>query len=430
MAEFRMPSLGSDMVAGTLVEWKVKPGDRVRRGDIIAVVDTDKAAIEIEVFEDGVIEELRVQPGQTVPVGTVMAIIRTRAVSPTAEIEAPTGGEVLVAATGKVVEIEGPLPSEPLIPARPALAGGAERIKASPYARRLAAEHSIDLRSLRGGGAGGEIYAADVDRAIESAAGAQPSRESAVAPMEEAMPAVTGGKLPPISPVAEKPPVPDYQAAMRRAIAAATARSNREIPHYYLQTRIDMSRTLRWLESENLKRSINERILLAVPLIRAVALALGEVPELNGYWLDDRHQVQESINIGFAISLRQGGLITPAILGADLMNVDELMEALRDLITRTRAGRLRSSEMTDATITVTSLGDFGVETVYGVIYPPQVALVGFGKVMDQPWAENGLLGVRPVVTATLSGDHRATDGRRGAQFLDALNRCFQEPARL
>jgi len=172
---------------------------------------------------------------------------------------------------------------------------------------------------------------------------------------------------------------------MRRAIAAAMARSNREIPHYYLQMRIDMSRMLRWLEAENLKRPIKERILSVVPLIKAVAMALGDVPELNGYWIDDRHQPQEAINIGFAISLRQGGLITPALLQVDLKNLDELMEALRDLITRTRAGRLRSSEMTDATITVTSLGDLGVETVYGVIYPPQVALVGFGKIMEQPW---------------------------------------------
>jgi pyruvate dehydrogenase E2 component (dihydrolipoamide acetyltransferase) len=208
------------------------------------------------------------------------------------------------------------------------------------------------------------------------------------------------------------------------------ARSNREIPHYYLQTRLDMSRTLAWLESENRKRAIQDRLLPVVPLIKAVALSLQEVPELNAFWIDDRHQPQEAINIGFAISLRQGGLIAPAIYGADLLSVDELMAALRDLITRTRAGRLRSGEMSDATITLTNLGDLGVEAVFGVIYPPQVALVGFGKTMPQPWAENGLLGVRPVLAATLAADHRATDGRRGAQFLDALNRHLQEPAAL
>ena len=217
---------------------------------------------------------------------------------------------------------------------------------------------------------------------------------------------------------------------MRRAIANAMARSKREIPHYYLQTRIDMQRTLDWLAAENLKRPIKERILPVVPLIRAVVLALGDVPELNGHWIDDHQRISEAIHVGFVIALRQGGIIAPAILDADGKSLDELIAGLRDLIERARSGGLRSSEMTDATITITNLGDLGVETVFGVIYPPQVALVGFGKTMAQPWAENGMLGVRPVLTATLSADHRATDGHRGAQFLDALNHYLQEPAKL
>jgi pyruvate dehydrogenase E2 component (dihydrolipoamide acetyltransferase) len=214
---------------------------------------------------------------------------------------------------------------------------------------------------------------------------------------------------------------------MRRAIAAAMARSNREIPHYYLETQIDMSAALRWLTATNQTRPVQQRLLPAVLLIKAVARALKEVPELNGYWMDDRNQPQEAVHIGFAISLRQGGLVVPAILHADQKNLDELMAAMSDLIQRARAGRLRSSEITDGTITITNLGDRGVETVYGVIYPPQVALVGFGRVMERPWAENGMLGVRPVLTATLAGDHRATDGHRGAQFLEALNRWLQHP---
>jgi pyruvate dehydrogenase E2 component (dihydrolipoamide acetyltransferase) len=213
---------------------------------------------------------------------------------------------------------------------------------------------------------------------------------------------------------------------MRHAIAAAMARSNREIPHYYLETRIDMSQALGWLETENQKRSVKERLLPVVMLVKAVALALGDVPELNGYWLDDRLQPQESIHIGFAIALRQGGLVIPAIHHADLKSLDELMAVLRDLIPRVRSGRLRSSELTDATMTLTNLGDLGVEVVYGVIYPPQVALVGFGKITQQPWAEEGMLGIRPVLRATLAADHRATDGHRGGQFLEALNRHLQE----
>jgi pyruvate dehydrogenase E2 component (dihydrolipoamide acetyltransferase) len=387
-----MPSLGADMQAGTLLEWKVRPGDHVARGDVVAAVETDKGDVEVEIFEDGVIDQLLVQPAQKVPVGALLATLRANGGPAPASVEPPA--------------------AEKRPPAPPPAAR--ERIRVSPVARRLAADLGVDLGAVRGSGPHGAIERADVERAAAA-------RHVQPAPVE----------APPPAPQPAPPPAgADFQAGMRRAIAAAMARSNRDIPHYYLETRIDMSRALGWLEAENQKRPIKDRLLPAVLLIKAVARALGDVPELNGYWIDDRHQPQEAIHIGFAIALRQGGLVTPAIHHADLKSLDELMEALRDLITRVRAGRLRSSELTDATITVTNLGDMGVETVHGVIYPPQVALVGFGKVAEQPWAERGMLGVRPVLTATLAGDHRATDGRRGAQFLEALNRYLQEAEQL
>ena len=410
-----MPSLGTDMADGTLVEWLVQPGAHVKRGDSIAVVETEKCIIDIEVFETGVIEQLRVQPGTKVPVGTVLATIST------VGAPATTAAGVLAAAstvpTPEVAEEqskpshEAPRPQEQPLRAQPSMPTMGKRQRISPLARRLAAELALDLSTVHGTGPEGTINRADVEHTAAARPAAQPAP-------------------PPPAAAAEPSPVPERQSGMRHAIAAAMARSNREIPHYYLQTRIDMSRALRWLETENQRRSIKERLLPAVLLLKAVAQALGDVPELNGYWLDDRHQPQEAMHIGFAIALRQGGLIAPAIHHVDLKSLDELMEALRDLIPRVRAGRLRSSEMTDATITVTNLGDMGVETVYGVIYPPQVALVGFGKIMEQPWAENGMLGIRPVLTATLAADHRATDGRRGAQFLDALNRYLQEATTL
>ena len=389
MGEFRMPSLGADMEEGTLVQWKVQPGDSVKRGDIIAIVHTEKAEIEVEVFETGIVDRLVVQPGAKVPVGSVLAVLRTAA--------------------------EAPAPA--LVPPAPAAApapqpGEEVRPRISPLARKLAAELGVDLSTVAGTGPHGAIERADVERA----AAALQAAKQAPAPLAR-------GAAPPL-PAAEA-----YQG-MRRAIAAAMARSNREIPHYYLGTEIDMSVPLRWLEAANQKRAVQQRLLPAVLLIKAVARALGEVPELNGYWKDDRNQPQKDIHIGFAISLRQGGLIVPAILHAGQKNLDELMAALSDLIQRTRAGRLRSSEITDGTITITNLGDRGVETVYGVIYPPQVALVGFGRITERPWAENGILGVRPVLTATLAGDHRATDGRRGAQFLESLTRWLQQPEKL
>jgi pyruvate dehydrogenase E2 component (dihydrolipoamide acetyltransferase) len=404
MAEFRMPSLGADMEAGTLVEWLVQPGDAVARGDIIAAVETEKGIIEIEVFEAGVVAELRVQPGERVPVGTVLAMIwsadRGAAVSqPAAAVEAPPKAPTPSPAAHRVP----PLPQ----PAAPLAAAAGQRLRASPLARRLAAQHGIDLRSVPGTGPHGAIERADIERVLAA-------REPAAAAVEAA-PAT-----------AARPPRRDFQAGMRRAIAAAMSRSNREIPHFYLETRIDMSRALRWLESENQRRAITERLLPVAVLLKAVAHALAAVPELNGYWIDDQLQPHSAVHIGLAIALRQGGLITPALHDVGQKSPGDIMAAMRDLITRARAGRLRSSEMTDATITVTNLGDLGVEKVYGVIYPPQVALVGFGKIIEQPWAENGMLGIRPVLTATLAADHRATDGRRGAQFLEALNRALQE----
>lgn len=404
MADFCMPSLGADMRTGTLVEWKVKPGDRLKRGDIIADVETDKGIMEIEVFEDIIVDELLTEPNTEVPVGTVMAKIHPQAVT---EPEVVTAGRTTESKQPPIQPIE----ETPIVPT--AAKEAEKRLPVSPLARRLADELGVDLSDVRSHAPDGIIQRVDVEQA-------------AAALQTQAKPVEVE-----IAPIVPKPTTTvDFQVGMRRAIASAMSLSNRDIPHYYLETRIDMSHPLQWLEAENQKRSIKERILPVVLLLKATAKALTEVPELNGYWIDDHLQVQEAIHIGFAISLRQGGLVTPAIHHTDLKNLDELMTAMRDLIERTRGGRLRSSEMSDATITLTNLGDMGVEKVFGVIYPPQVALVGFGKISEQPWAERGMLDVRPVLTATLAGDHRATDGIVGARFLQALNTHLQAVEKL
>jgi pyruvate dehydrogenase E2 component (dihydrolipoamide acetyltransferase) len=205
------------------------------------------------------------------------------------------------------------------------------------------------------------------------------------------------------------------------------ARSKREIPHYYLATEIDMSGAMAWLATENAARPVTDRLLYSALLIRAVALAAREVPEMNGFWIDGAFKPGSGIHVGVAISLRRGGLIAPAIHDADQKGLDELMRDMLDLVNRARAGALRSSEMSDPTITVTNLGEQGVETVFGVIYPPQVALVGFGKVTERPWAASGTVSARPVISASLSGDHRVSDGHRGGRFLADIDRLLQEP---
>lgn len=398
MAEFCMPSLGADMENGKLVEWLVAPGTVVKRGDIIAVVETQKGSFEIESFEDGILGEPLVAAGSTVPVGAVLAHIRTVHDEQTAIKPPPTEAAA-----------EQPAPaSAPSEPDRLQMPTG-ERQAVSPSARRLAAELGVDLATVVGTGPHGVIQRVD----IETAAAHRQVEQQRLEP-----------------PVASPAPAGLTMPAIRQAIAAAMSRSNREIPHYYLESEIDLSRALQWLEDENRRRPLRERVLPAVVLLKAVAGALRQVPELNSHWVDDQLQVKSAIHIGFAIALRQGGLIAPALLDVDQQPLDMLMRAMADLIDRARSGRLRGSEMTEATVSVTNLGDRGVRTVFGVIYPPQVALIGFGRITERPWAENGMLGVRRSVTATLSADHRATDGHQGALFLEALDRNLQQPEKL
>ena len=417
MGEFRMPSLGADMETGKLVEWLVVPGQRVRRGDIVAMVETQKGLFEVEIFADGVMGELLVQPGQTVPVGTVLATIDNGTAGTGEKPPAPT--DAAAARAGAEPETAASVPTTGTSALAPAATPG--RIACSPSARQLALELGVDLATVTGTGPHGAIGRGDVEAAARAAGTRPPAPVESVSPVPAA---------PAAEKAADKPAPTAAMKAMRQAIAAAVSRSNREIPHYYLESEIDLSRPLKWLEEENRKRSLRERILPVALLVKAVALALREVPELNGFWQNDQLEVRPDIHIGFAVALRQGGLISPAVHHVDQLGVGEVMERLVDLIERTRTGHLRGSEMTDATVSVTSLGDRGVRTVYGVIYPPQVALIGFGRISERPWAEDGMLGVRRCVTATLAADHRATDGHQGALFLEALNRHLNLPETL
>jgi pyruvate dehydrogenase E2 component (dihydrolipoamide acetyltransferase) len=396
-SEFRMPSLGADMEAGTVVEWRVHPGDAVQRGDIVALVETEKGLIEVEIFETGVIDTIVVSEGQKVPVGTVLATVRVAGVEVTRAAAPPRPA----AAAPPPAAPQPVAPAPPPIALRPQ-ARAAGRLRASPLAQRRAAELGMDLAAVTGTGEGGAITASDVERAAK---GARPEGPAAA-------------------------PAVDRQAAMRRAIGAAMARSKREIPHYYLGTTIDMSRAMTWLAAENLKRPITNRLLHSALLVRSVALAVHEVPEMNGFWIDGAFKPGEGVHVGVAISLRGGGLVAPAIHDVDRLGLDEVMQRMLDLVKRARTGILRSSEVSDATITVTNLGEQGVESVFGVIYPPQVALVGFGKVVERPWAAGGMIGVHPVIAASLSADHRASDGHRGGRFLAAIDRLLQEPSQL
>ncbi|ANX03593.1 dihydrolipoamide acetyltransferase family protein [Immundisolibacter cernigliae] len=447
MAEFCMPSLGSDMESGKLVEWRIKPGDRVRRGDIVAVVETQKGAIDVEIFDSGVVESLLVEPGSEVPVGTVLATVRS-------------DGETVPKLPAKAAApMHPPAPTAaPAPPAAPALAPAIpsgepsprERLRASPAARQRAAGLGIDLATLSGSGPGGAITLADVEAAPAKqpawAPRASPAVRQHALELGVDLAGVTGsgakgaitvadveraaaGAKP--APAPARPSAAPFEPdAMRRAIAAAMTRAKREIPHYYLATTVDFEPALRFVERVNAQRDPEQRLLYAVLLIKALARALKEVPELNGFWRQDRFEPSAAAHVGVAVSLRRRGLIAPALHDVADKDLDTLMTELKDLVQRARAGGLRSSELTDTTITLSSLGDNGVETLYPIITPPQVAVVGAGSVVRRPWVVGEGLAVRRVITLTLAGDHRVSDGHRGALFLAALDRLLQKPEEL
>ncbi len=373
MTEFKMPSLGADMEAGTLIEWRVKSGDIVKRGDIIADVDTQKGLIEIEVFDEGTVGELIIKEGEKVPVGTVLATIITN-------------GEKIAAPQEMVKK---PVTRSP------------DRVKISPLAKRLAQEKGVDISKIQGTGRAGSITRKDIE--------------------------LTAKKKTPLSiPVTEKEA---SALGLREAIAVAMSKSNKEIPHFYLETKIDMSKAMDWLKKTNTQLPLKNRLLPVVLLIKAMAKAVQKVPEINAYWKDGI-QLKDAVNIGFAVALRKGGVVIPAILDADKKSLTEVMQLLTDLIPRARVLNLKSSELSESTITMTNIGEGSVAKVFGVIYPPQVALVGFGSIAEETWVENNAISIRPVVHVTLAADHRAIDGYLGGRFLTALKNNLQHPEKL
>ena len=408
--EYRLPSLGADMDVGRVVEWKVAIGDEVHRGDVMAVVETEKSDIDIEIWHDGVVTELLVPLGEELPVGTPIAVLRpldgAAGDAPVPADVVPTGA----AAPGPSSEEEpvdaapdddGSVASwfaGPAESVKPQPSGAPTRVAASPLARRLAEERGVDLAAVVGTGPGGAVVRSDVE-----AHEVTPPREAAV-----------------------RKPVSSADS-MRALIAERMTTANREIPHYFLAQDVDVSPVLEWLTKRNEDRPIAERVLPAALYLKAVALAAAAHPELNGFWVDGGFRPGEAVNVAMAVSLRRGGLVTPNVADADERTVDEIMAQLREFVAAARTGTLRGSWMTGATITLTNLGDKGSDLVHGVINPPQVALVGMGAARDRPWVVDGELAVRPVMTVTLAADHRATDGVTGARMLTAIAHALADP---
>jgi pyruvate dehydrogenase E2 component (dihydrolipoamide acetyltransferase) len=384
-SEFRMPSLGPDMESGTLVAWQVKPGDTVKRGDIVALVETDKGVIDVEIFAAGTVEKLLVEPGARVPVGTVLA-----------QLSGAEPSAVVAAAPERISQPEpaGAAPAAALPTVQPT---AQKRQKISPAARARAHALGIDTATVIGTGAGAVVTLEDITRLAV-----------------HAVPATA-------------PSSPDQVPDMRRVIAKAMSRSKREIPHYYLSLDCCFSKARNWLEQHNSSVSIEQRLLPSALLLKAVALAARALPDFNGYYKDEAFVPSSDVHVGMAIAMRGGRLVAPAILNGDQKALPAIMSELRDLATRVRAGHMRATELALSTITVTSLAEEGVGWMMPIIYPPQVAIVGFGSILERPWIVDGAVRAAPVITITLAADHRVTDGRAGARFLRHMHDALQAP---
>jgi pyruvate dehydrogenase E2 component (dihydrolipoamide acetyltransferase) len=401
--EYRMPALGADMDAGTVVEWHIQPGSKVKRGDVVAVVETDKGAIDVEIFEDGVVTELLVQPGTRVAVGTPLALLDVDAAAKAGEVPTPSPAK---AGEGGG---EGLAPSAIHEPLR--TPDSSKRVRISPAARVRAKELGVDLSGLSGSGPDGVITRDDVERAVKGRPSPRPSPSKLGEGAGTSPTAVGEGARNP----------------MRDAIAASMSRSKREIPHYYLSLTADVTNAVEWLAAHNAAVPVTERLLFAALLVKAVALACTREPGFSGFYRNGRYEQAPQVNVGVAVAIRGGGLVAPAIIDTATKPLPALMNEFRDIVARARAGRLKASELAAPTIILTSLGDSPVESVFPIIQPPQVAIVGAGAVTPRPWVCEGQLAVRQLCTLSLGADHRVTDGRLGAQFLGRIAKLLAAP---
>lgn len=403
MGLFRMPALGADMEEGTLLEWLVKPGDEVAKGQVVAVIDTAKSAIDAEVFESGVVAELLVEPGTSVAVGTPLA--RIKGVDEQTPPEPPPE------------PVHEPTPAPPAPP---------------PPLRHLMHEYGLSTGEVHGTGPEGRITRADVLDARRPPARARVTPRARRLAHErgvsldtvESAGVVTGADIPAVAATHA-----DRSATMREATAALMGRAGQEIPHYYVVDEVDMSAALEWLSQYNAERTPRERLLPVAMFLRATVLAAQAVPDLNGSW-SDGFQPAEGVDLGVAVATRAGGLVTPRIVGAQALTIGELMAQLTDIVRRARSGRLLGSQVQPGSITVSSLADGGPGALFGVIYPPQVALVGVGSIAERPRVVEGKVVVRPTSTLTVAADHRASDGRTGARFLAAMIDVLEAPERM
>lgn len=417
--EVTMPQMGADMTEGTLLKWVKQVGDSVKRGEVIAEIETDKATIELEAYESGTIIKLVAQEGDVVPVGDVIALLGepSEAVpdverKPPAEKPARRAIEPEVKERAVAAAAPAPAPERTEAPA----AGETDsRIRISPVARRIAREAGVDISALRGSGPDGRILRRDVEAAAAASKGATQGTPAAAVPAAAVARPTAGAH--------------EGLSKMRQAIARRMTLSKQTQPHYYLTLDIDMTAALAFREQFNASATDEQRVSINDLIVKACAIALERHPKFNAAFSEEGLAYHERVNVCIGIAL-EDGLIAPALLDCQAKSLGRIAVESKDLINRAKTGHLKADEYSDGTFTITNLGAFGVETLIGIINPPQAAILGVGSVMPQAVVRDGQVVVRQVMKVALSADHRVSDGAEGARFIKEIQALLEGPAAL
>ncbi|MDO8586453.1 MAG: dihydrolipoamide acetyltransferase family protein [Armatimonadota bacterium] len=432
MAEITMPKMSDAMEEGTLLKWLKHEGDSVEKGEPIAEIETDKATMQIESFESGVVKELKTKEGETVPVGSPIAVVeadgRGAVAAPPAEAQAPAAAAVPAEAPEEEARVEEkpPAPPEPppAVPTPPPPAPPKveeeERIKASPLAQKMAREEGLDLREIRGTGPGGRVVEADVREYTQ--------KKAAALPVEE-RPAKLAAPLPaPAAPVA--PAAGEVELGrIRKAVAKRMVQSKQTAPHFYVTSEVIMDRALELRESLNGARAEGEKIGATDMIVKACATALKRVPEINASWSEDKVLYHEHANVAIAVALDEG-LVAPVVPECDMKSLSEIAAVSKELIGRARSGALKQEDLAGATFTVSNLGMFDVESFTAIIVPPECAILAVASIAPRPVVVEDAVRVARTMKITLSADHRITDGVGAARFLKEVKQLLESPFNL
>lgn len=408
----KMPKLSDTMTEGTLLKWKIRKGDKVEMGEIIAEVETDKATMEMEAFDDGIVQDVFVAEGSKVPVGAKMAVLLAPGETPS------EGGVADEAPAAPAPAAATPPAAAPAAVAAPAPAAARGRVKASPLARKLAAGKGVDLATLAGTGPGGRVVAADIVKAPAAGSGAPaPAAGAAVA-------------APAIRPRVGEGDEVQTLSTMRRIIADRLVASKLQLPHFYLRLEVNAGPLMslrKQLNESEAKRTGGRKYTVNDLVLKAVVSALQAVPAVNASWNGDSIVRFRHVGLAVAISV-DDGLVTPVIKEAEKKSLPEISDAVKGLAVRARDRKLRPDEFDGGTITVSNLGAWGIDHFDAIINPPQAAIVSVGAIKDQAVVEQGQVTVGKRVWLGMSCDHRVVDGAVGAAFLGEVAKRIEQPA--